>query len=104
MTGTARTGANFDIRTETFLRPFLARLQAEGLPNPGPFNPPTPPVTPPTSDDLRNVAWNALFPPGGVAYLPDAAFAKYARLARVGRAGDERGAVQRLRLPGLRGA
>ena len=76
---------NFDIRTETFLRPFLARLQAEGLPNPGPFNPRhPPPVTPPTFDDLRNVAWNALFPPGGVAYLPDAAFAKYARLHELG--------------------
>jgi hypothetical protein len=38
--------ANFDIRTETFLRTFLARIANEGLPQPG-TAPVIPPVTPP---------------------------------------------------------
>ena len=78
--GNREDWANFDIRTETFLRLFLDRIRTQGLPKPG-SAPVQPPITPPplNLDMLRNLVWNSLYPAGGVAYLPDAAFAKYAR-------------------------
>ena len=36
------------------------------------------------ADVVRNRAWNSLFPAGGVAYNPDAAFAKRAREFKMG--------------------
>jgi|WetSurMetagenome_2_1015567.scaffolds.fasta_scaffold09620_2 hypothetical protein len=35
--GNHQDWSNFDIRTETFLRPFLARIASQGLPQPAPF-------------------------------------------------------------------
>ncbi len=32
-----------------------------------------------TEDDIRNAAWNRIYPSGGIAYNPDAAFPKFAR-------------------------
>lgn len=53
-----------------------------------PPSPPAKPTTPPpgevTEHDIRNAAWNRLYPAGGVAYNPDAAFPRYARAHGLG--------------------
>jgi hypothetical protein len=50
-------------------------------PTPPPEDPVDPPVAPATEivDQIRNAAWNALYPSGGVNYNPRAAFAIFAR-------------------------
>lgn len=47
---------------------------------------PEPPPIPndPTEEDIRNAAWNRAYPAGGIAYLPTAAFASYARANGLG--------------------
>ncbi len=75
----------FNLRDEVFVRYFLERLDAVGLPKPGTVLPPVPPVIPPVvppvniEDTIRNAAWNALYPDGGIPFNPTAAFQKFGR-------------------------
>jgi hypothetical protein len=82
--GNREDWGNFDIRTETFLRPFLARLESQGLPKPG-VDPITPPVTPPVTSPafnlefgIRNLAYNNIGKADGIPYNPTLAFPKEA--------------------------
>jgi len=59
-------------------------LTFQRMTNPEEEEPPAPPPSEVTEHDIRNAAWNRLYPTGGIAYNPDAAFPQYARAQGLG--------------------
>jgi hypothetical protein len=83
--GQAQDWWTFDTRHPEFVSRLLSYVDTmRGAPLPSGSRGSTPPPSPAeTLEDLRNAAWNALYP-GGIAYNPAAAFGQYARSYELG--------------------
>lgn len=80
--GQAQNWWTFDTRHQEYVTRLLAyvnTMRAVPLPPGTAIEIPEPPPLAGDLAGLRNAAWNALYPAGGIAYNPEAAFGQYAR-------------------------